>query len=104
MKTRKELERSNDLLSKVCFVLILISFVFVVWFVLTLPDFLSVDSLETQLSECQDKISDGREVNVTIEGFDRLKLQLWCWWKDYPNFDSNSSYIWEIVRKCEVLD
>lgn len=104
-KTRKELERKVLRLKIIIFWMSFFLLVFVVsYIVLGITSDYKINKLEQQLSECQDKVPYGQEINVTIEGFDRLKLQLWCWWKDYPYFDSNSSYIWEIVKNCEVLD
>ena len=60
--------------------------------------------LEQDLESCQEKVpEDLKEVNITIEGFDKIKLSVWCWSKGYPNFDGNDSRIWEIIKNCEVI-
>ncbi len=67
--------------------------------------FVDWTELEQELQSCQDKVPEElREVNITIEGFDKIKLKVWCWSKGYPNFDGNDSRIWEIVKNCEVVE
>ncbi|KKN67341.1 hypothetical protein LCGC14_0462050 [marine sediment metagenome] len=66
---------------------------------------IEVERLEQDLELCQDKVPEElREVNITIESFDKIKLKVWCWSKGYPNFDGNDSRIWEIVKNCEVRE
>ena len=62
--------------------------------------------LNPNFNHCQEKVLIiGEEVNITIEGFDKLKLRLWCWSKGYyEEKDANSTEIWNIIKNCEVLE